>query len=185
MSLYQISEPGESPVKEACKGRAVGIDLGTTNSLVAAVRDGRPEVLRDADGRALLPSVMHYPETAGAIVGREAVAFAAEQPKDTIVSVKRFMGRGVRDAEATRKRLKIRVLGESHAVLPMLAGGGGILDVAAGPGGLLVVHYMGGDTYVAEVVRYLVSNGVGIVSIEPERNELERIFLEVTKGELS
>jgi ABC-2 type transport system ATP-binding protein len=87
--------------------------------------------------------------------------------------------------EATRKRLKLRVLGESNAVLPMLAGGGGILDVAAGPGGLLVVHYTGGDAYVAEVVRYLVSNGVGIVSIEPERNELERIFLEVTKGELT
>jgi ABC-2 type transport system ATP-binding protein len=87
--------------------------------------------------------------------------------------------------EATRKRLKLRVLGESQAVVPMLAGGGGILDVAAGPGGLLVVHYTGGDTFVAEVVRYLVTNGVGIVSIEPERNELERIFLEVTKGELS
>jgi ABC-2 type transport system ATP-binding protein len=87
--------------------------------------------------------------------------------------------------EATRKRLKLRVLGEAQAVVPMLAGGGGILDVTAGAGGQLVVHYVGGDTYVAEVVRYLVTNGVGIVSIEPERNELERIFLEVTKGELS
>ena len=86
--------------------------------------------------------------------------------------------------EATKKRLKLRVLGEAHSVVPMLAGGGGILDVAAGPGGQLVVQYVGGDTYVAEVVRYLVTNGVGIVSIEPERNELERIFLEVTKGEL-
>ncbi|HVR19534.1 MAG TPA: ABC transporter ATP-binding protein, partial [Polyangiaceae bacterium] len=86
--------------------------------------------------------------------------------------------------EATRKRLKLRVLGESQLVVPMLAGGGGILDVAAGPGGQLVVQYVGGDAYVAEVVRYLVANGVGIVSIEPERNELERIFLEVTKGEL-
>ena len=86
--------------------------------------------------------------------------------------------------EATRKRLKLRVLGESQLVVPMLAGGGGILDVAAGPGGQLVVQYVGGDAYVAEVVRYLVSNGVGVVSIEPERNELERIFLEVTKGEL-
>ena len=87
--------------------------------------------------------------------------------------------------EATRKRLKLRVLGDSQAVVPMLAGGGGILDVTPGPGGLLVVHYTGGDAYVAEVVRYLVTNGVGVVSIEPERNELERIFLEVTKGELS
>jgi ABC-2 type transport system ATP-binding protein len=86
--------------------------------------------------------------------------------------------------EATRKRLKLRVLGESQLVVPMLAGGGGILDVAAGPGGQLVVQYVGGDPYVAEVVRYLVANGVGVVSIEPERNELERIFLEVTKGEL-
>jgi ABC-2 type transport system ATP-binding protein len=86
--------------------------------------------------------------------------------------------------EATRKRLKLRVLGEAQAVVPMLAGGGGILDVAAGPGGQLVVQYVGGDVFVAEVVRYLVSNGVGVVSIEPERNELERIFLEVTKGEL-
>jgi ABC-2 type transport system ATP-binding protein len=86
--------------------------------------------------------------------------------------------------DATRKRLKIRVLGDSQAVVPMLAGGGGILDVHPGPGGLLTVHYTGGDAYVAEVVRYLVSNGVGIVSLEPERNELERIFLEVTKGEL-
>jgi ABC-2 type transport system ATP-binding protein len=104
----------------------------------------------------------------------------ATGPKEPLVTAG-----GAPIPEATRKRLKLRVLGESQAVVPMLAGGGGILDVAAGPGGQLVVHYFGGDAYVAEVVRYLVTNGVGIVSIEPERNELERIFLEVTKGELS
>jgi ABC-2 type transport system ATP-binding protein len=67
----------------------------------------------------------------------------------------------------------------------MLQGGSGVLSVEAGPGGLLFVQYVGGDTYVAEVVRYLVTNGVGLVSVEPERNELERIFLEVTRGDLS
>ena len=85
---------------------------------------------------------------------------------------------------ATRKRLRIRVLGDARAVVPMLAGGGGILDVEPGPGGLLLVQYTGGDAYVAEVVRYLATSGVPIVSVEPERNELERIFLEVTKGDL-
>ncbi|HEY3496479.1 MAG TPA: ABC transporter ATP-binding protein, partial [Polyangiaceae bacterium] len=87
--------------------------------------------------------------------------------------------------EATRKRLKLRVLGDSQAVVPMLRGGSGVLSVEGGPGGLLFVQYVGGDQYVAEVVRYLVTNGVGLVSVEPERNELERIFLEVTRGELS
>jgi ABC-2 type transport system ATP-binding protein len=85
----------------------------------------------------------------------------------------------------TRKRLKLRVLGDAQAVVPMLQGGSGVLSVEAGPGGLLFVQYVGGDMYVAEVVRYLVSNGVGLVSVEPERNELERIFLEVTRGDLS
>ena len=87
--------------------------------------------------------------------------------------------------EATRKRLKLRVLGDSQAVVPMLRGGSGVLSVEGGPGGLLFVQYVGGDQYVAEVVRYLVTNGVGLVSVEPERNELERIFLEVTRGELA
>ena len=87
--------------------------------------------------------------------------------------------------EATRKRLKLRVLGDAQSILPMLQGGSGVLGVEAGPGGLIVLYYVGGDQYVAEVVRYLVTSGVGVVSVEPERNELERIFLEVTRGELS
>jgi molecular chaperone HscA len=101
MTLLQISEPGESQVKEACKGRAIGIDLGTTNSLVAAVRDLLPRVLPDATDRPLLPSVVHY-GAGGVVVGHEAKTLAPEFPKDTIASVKRFMGRGPKDAEATR-----------------------------------------------------------------------------------
>src|SRR5215471_10566910 len=98
--LFQISEPGESRTKEACAHRAVGIDLGTTNSLVAAVRNGKPAVLGDD---ALVPSVVHYAVGGGTVVGRAAQALAAEHARDTISSVKRFMGRGPKDAEATRK----------------------------------------------------------------------------------
>jgi len=87
--------------------------------------------------------------------------------------------------QATRKRLRLRVLGDSQAIVPMLEGGSGVLGVEAGPGGSLSLYYVGGDQYVAEVVRYLVSSGVALVSVEPERNELERIFLEVTRGDLT
>ncbi len=102
MTLFQISEPGESREKEACAGRAIGIDLGTTNSLVAWVKDGRPVVIPDERGRPLLPSVVHYGAGGGAVVGHEAKGIAAEHPADTIASAKRFMGRGPKDAEATR-----------------------------------------------------------------------------------
>jgi ABC-2 type transport system ATP-binding protein len=91
---------------------------------------------------------------------------------------------GVPIPAAARKRLKLRVLGDSRRVMPLIAGGGGVLGVEAGPAGLLLVHYIGDDRFVADVVRHLVANGVGIVGVEPERNELERIFLEVTRGEL-
>src|SRR5262245_17939201 len=101
MTLLQISEPGESKAKEACAGRAVGIDLGTTNSLAAHVEDGRPAVIADANGRALLPSVVHYGAT-GVVVGWGAKGLAPQYPRDTISSVKRFMGRGPKDVEATR-----------------------------------------------------------------------------------
>jgi ABC-2 type transport system ATP-binding protein len=91
---------------------------------------------------------------------------------------------GVAIPSAARKRLKLRVLGDSRQVMPLIAGGGGVLGVEAGLGGQLLVHYVGDDRFVADVVRHLVAHGVGIVGCEPERNELERIFLEVTRGDL-
>jgi ABC-2 type transport system ATP-binding protein len=91
---------------------------------------------------------------------------------------------GVVVPASTRRRLRLRVIGDSSVVMPLLAGGGGVLGVEAGPGGQLTVHYVGDERFVAEVVRHLVSRGVGIVGVEPERNELERIFLEVTRGDL-
>jgi ABC-2 type transport system ATP-binding protein len=85
---------------------------------------------------------------------------------------------------AARRRLKLRVLGDSRLVVPLLAGGVGVHQVDPAPGGSLTVDYSGDERFVADVVRHLVGQGVGIVGVEPERNELERIFLEVTRGDL-
>ncbi|GJG93171.1 Fe-S protein assembly chaperone HscA [Cupriavidus pauculus] len=96
MALLQISEPGMSPAPHQ-RRLAVGIDLGTTNSLVAAVRNSIPEVLPDENGRALLPSVVRYLPGGNAHIGYKAQDEAVRDPKNTIISVKRFMGRGLRD----------------------------------------------------------------------------------------
>ena len=96
MALLQIAEPGESTVPHQHR-LAVGIDLGTTNSLVATVRSGLAVVLSDELGRPLLPSVVHYRPDGSSEVGYEAAARQAVDPRNTIVSVKRFMGRGLAD----------------------------------------------------------------------------------------
>lgn len=95
MALLQISEPGLSPAPHQHK-LAVGIDLGTTNSLVATVRSGMSTVLHDEHGHALLPSVVRYLQD-NIIVGHEAQAAQSLDPVNTIVSVKRFMGRALHD----------------------------------------------------------------------------------------
>ncbi|MCW3481533.1 Fe-S protein assembly chaperone HscA [Neisseriaceae bacterium JH1-16] len=95
MALLQIAEPGLSTAPHQHR-LAVGIDLGTTNSLVATVRSGSATCLPDESGRTLLPSVVHYSE-AGTVVGHAAQAEQSRDPHNTIVSVKRFMGRGLTD----------------------------------------------------------------------------------------
>src|SRR6476469_7534308 len=101
MTLFQISEPGESPLPHARK-RAIGIDLGTTNSLVATVRHGIAVVLPDSEGRPLVPSVVRYAD-GGVEVGYAAQACATRDPANTIVSVKRLMGRGLDDLGDDRR----------------------------------------------------------------------------------
>jgi molecular chaperone HscA len=96
MALLQISEPGMSPAPHEHR-LAVGIDLGTTNSLVATVRNGTLTVLPDALGRPLLPSIVRYAADGKVEVGYPAQAKQATDPKNTVVSVKRFMGRGLKD----------------------------------------------------------------------------------------
>jgi molecular chaperone HscA len=106
MSLLQISEPGASPDPHQ-RRIAVGIDLGTTHSLVAAVRSGVAECLPDDEGRVILPSVVRYLGDGRRQIGFEAQAAQAEDPENTIASVKRFMGRGLADI-ASREKLPYR-----------------------------------------------------------------------------
>lgn len=108
MALLQISEPGQSPDPHQ-RRIAVGIDLGTTHSLVAAVRSGVAECLPDAQGRVILPSVVRYLAGEGRQIGHEALAALTEDPSNTIASVKRLMGRAVDDIQA-RDRLPYRLI---------------------------------------------------------------------------
>ncbi|MGA9524383.1 MAG: Fe-S protein assembly chaperone HscA [Myxococcaceae bacterium] len=111
------------------KGVAVGIDLGTTNSLVTAVIQGKPKALpADEGGELLLPSVVHYAREGGVIVGKRARAVASEHPTDTIVSVKRFMGRSPDDPE-TRKLGPYKFVGGANLVRFEVAGGAPVTPI--------------------------------------------------------
>ncbi len=101
MTLLEIHEPGETPLPHAGEGSlAVGIDLGTTNSVVAIARDGTPAALHDETGRALVPSVVAYPEAGGVLVGDEARVLVVSEPRNVVASIKRLMGRGAADLHA-------------------------------------------------------------------------------------
>ncbi|SEJ26121.1 Chaperone protein HscA [Azotobacter beijerinckii] len=114
MALLQIAEPGQSPQPHQ-RRLAVGIDLGTTNSLVAALRSSLAESLADADGEVILPSAVRYRADGLVEVGRRAKAVAAGDPLNTVLSVKRLMGRGIADLTLLGKQLPYRfVEGESH-----------------------------------------------------------------------
>lgn len=113
MALLQIAEPGQAPQPHQ-RRLAVGIDLGTTNSLVAALRSGNAAPLPDVDGKFLLPSAVRY-HADRIEVGRGAKAAAASDPLNTVVSVKRFMGRGLADIKQLGEQLPYRFSeGESH-----------------------------------------------------------------------
>ena len=113
MALLQIAEPGQSPQPHQ-RRLAVGIDLGTTNSLVAAVRSGLAEPLADADGGVILPSAVRY-HAASIEVGESAKLAAASDPLNTVLSVKRLMGRGIADVHQLGEQLPYRfAAGESH-----------------------------------------------------------------------
>jgi molecular chaperone HscA len=99
MAPLQIHEPGKTPLPHAKDLVAVGVDLGTTNTLIAVSRDGHPEVLRDPDGQALLPSVVAYTDE-GILVGKPARHALLDDPHTVVASVKRLMGRGAEDIRA-------------------------------------------------------------------------------------
>ncbi|EPM73287.1 chaperone protein HscA [Pseudomonas syringae pv. theae ICMP 3923] len=113
MALLQIAEPGLSPQPHQ-RRLAVGIDLGTTNSLVAAVRSGLSEPLADAEGQVILPSAVRY-HADRVEVGLTAKAAASQDPFNTVLSVKRLMGRGLSDVKQLGEQLPYRFVGgESH-----------------------------------------------------------------------
>ena len=113
MALLQIAEPGQSPQPHQ-RRLAVGIDLGTTNSLVAALRSGLSEPLADASGDVILPSAVRY-HADRIEVGQAARAAAATDPFNTVLSVKRLMGRGLSDVKQLGEQLPYRFVGgESH-----------------------------------------------------------------------
>ena len=102
MALLQISEPGQTPNPHE-RRIAVGIDLGTTHSLVASVRHGVAECLPDDQGRVILPSVVRYLVGGGRQIGCDAQVAVSLDPENTIASVKRFMGRGLKDVAGYNK----------------------------------------------------------------------------------
>lgn len=122
MALLQISEPGQTPAPHQQR-RAVGIDLGTTNSLVATVRDGQSETLVDEKGRCLLPSVVRYHEDKTIIVGYKAQQAAVDDANNTIVSVKRLLGRGLEDVKDSGYQFS-----PEHSAVPRIVTAGGAVS---------------------------------------------------------
>ena len=127
MALLQITEPGQA-VDPHQRKRAAGIDLGTTNSLIASVRSGTPQTLPDADGDHMLPSVVRYlPD--GISVGRQAQVDAPNDPLNTIVSVKRLMGRGVKDVARLRNQLPYEFSGDESGMPKIVTAAGEVSPV--------------------------------------------------------
>ncbi len=115
MALLQIAEPGQTPAPHT-RRTAIGIDLGTTNSLVASVINGVPECLPDEAGEVILPSAVHVGEDGRITVGREAKTCAASDPEHTFLSIKRLMGRGMDDVRRMQPRPPYRFVEGEDAV---------------------------------------------------------------------
>jgi molecular chaperone HscA len=125
MALLQISEPGLSAAPHQ-RRLAAGIDLGTTNSLVATVRSGQAETLADEQGRHLLPSVVHY-QAEAQLVGWQARQQAAQQPANTISSIKRLMGRSLVDLQQRYPNLPYQFKASDNG-LPMIVTAAGLVN---------------------------------------------------------
>jgi molecular chaperone HscA len=121
MALLQIAEPGQAAAPHQRK-LAVGIDLGTTNSLVATVRSGQSQTLPDSEGRSLLPSVVNY-QNDKVTVGYDALAMADADPANTIVSVKRFMGQALSDVTAQWRHLPYQFASLDNDQVAIIADG--------------------------------------------------------------
>jgi len=132
MALLQISEPGQA-TKPHERKLAVGIDLGTTNSLVASVRSGKASILPDANGEELLPSIVHYSAAADLVVGSAAKKYKITDPLNTISSVKRYMGRSLDDIKSKESSLHYDFVKTDSAVprIQTVAGAVSAIEVSA------------------------------------------------------
>ena len=145
MALLQISEPGQTPNPHE-RRIAVGIDLGTTHSLVAAVRSGAAECLPDAEGRVILPSVVRYLAENKRQIGFEALAHVATDPQNTIASVKRLMGRGLNDI-ANRDKLPYTFTASESGMVSLETVGGTKSPVEVSAEILATLRYRAEDTF--------------------------------------
>ena len=144
MALLQISEPGQAPDPHQ-RRIAIGIDLGTTHSLVASVRNGVAECLPDNEGRVILPSVVRYLEEGRHEIGHDALAAQVEDPQNTISSVKRLMGRGINDI-GNREQLPYRLNDKPGMVtLQTVAGEKSPVEISAEI--LATLRYRAEDTF--------------------------------------
>jgi molecular chaperone HscA len=130
MALLQIAEPGRAAAPHQHR-LAVGIDLGTTNSLVATVRSAVPVVLEDEEGRTLVPSVVHYGESGAIAVGHAARVFAAADPRNTIASAKRLIGRAIEDVAAAALPYAVEAISETAVGIRTRHGIASPVDVGA------------------------------------------------------
>ena len=129
MALLQIAEPGESAAPHEHK-LAAGIDLGTTNSLIASVRSGQPATLPDSQGEHILPSVVRY-TSKGIVVGQTAKDSAQQDPLNTIVSVKRLIGREIIDLKTLGSNLPYEFVQQDGTVPRIKTAAGGQIRKAS------------------------------------------------------
>jgi molecular chaperone HscA len=148
MALLQISEPGHSPEPHQ-RRVAVGIDLGTTHSLVASVRNGVAECLPDGEGRVILPSAVRYLEGGGRQIGFDAKGAQAQDPQNTVVSVKRFMGRGLSDVIGHEKLPYHFIDKPGMLALQTVQGEKSPVEVSADI--LATLRYRAEDTFAADL----------------------------------
>lgn len=154
MALLQISEPGGAPDPHQ-RRIAIGIDLGTTHSLVAAVRNGVAECLPDEAGRVILPSAVRYLADGKRQIGAGALAEAANDPANTLVSVKRFMGRGLADIDSRDKLPYDFVDAPGMVQLRTIAGVKSPVEVSADI--LATLRYRAEDTFADDIFGAVVT----------------------------
>lgn len=155
MALLQISEPGQSTAPHEHR-LAVGIDLGTTHSLVASVRSGVAETLADENGAHILPSVVRYGDD-GAVVGIRALEMASEDPANTIISVKRLMGRGLDEIKHLGETLPYEFAEMDSAVPRIRIPGGEISPVEVSAEILRVLRARAEATLGGELVGAVIT----------------------------